>query len=278
MARVCRRGRCRPPMLGARCGFVMTSRRVAAALNRLSFGHARPTCCATASCCHSWTSRASPRRIRAPGSIPAPGWAHGTGKLRIKDESRRPAPSAAAAMAVSMARELGVRRVAAPTAVGPGRYAARAGIETWLLIGPWLMLRGRALRCPHLPRGRSISDGCVIVRDGVEPMDWFDMTRAQGAISHRGQEDAGVELADQLDRRLPTAAPDPTGGGTGLIGIGKAFGAGLARLHPASRGSTPASRTAARHRHGLGAGAALRRAGAGRAHHRERHPRAGGGG
>ena len=94
-----------------------------------------------------------------------------------------------------------------------------------------------------------ISDCGAIVRDGVEPMDWFDMCTLKEPYRIEGKKTMGLELAEQLDWRLPDVILYPTGGGTGLIGMWKAFDE-LATLgwldDPASRGSMPASRTAVR--------------------------------
>ena len=155
--------------------------------------------------------------------------------LRIKDESRLPTGSFKArgmAMAVSMARELGVRRVAAPTAGNAGgalaAYAARAGMDTWIFMPadtPMVNRYEASLYGAHafLVEGL-ITDCGAIVRDGVEPMDWFDMSTLKEPYRIEGKKTMGLELADQLDWRLPDVVLYPTGGGTGLIGMWKAFG------------------------------------------------------
>jgi threonine synthase len=155
--------------------------------------------------------------------------------LRIKDESRLPTGSFKArgmAMAVSMARELGVHRLAAPTAGNAGgalaAYAARAGMDAWIFMPadtPMVNRYEASLYGAHafLVEGL-ITDCGVIVREGVEPMGWFDMSTLKEPYRIEGKKTMGLELADQLDWRLPDVVLYPTGGGTGLIGMWKAFG------------------------------------------------------
>lgn len=158
----------------------------------------------------------------------------GLDNLLIKDESRLPTGSFKArgmAMAVSMARELGIERVAAPTAGNAGgalaAYAARAGMEAYVFMPadtPMVNRYEAALYGAHAyVVDGLISDCGAIVRDGVEAMGWFDMSTLKEPYRIEGKKTMGLELADQLDWQLPDVILYPTGGGTGLIGMWKAF-------------------------------------------------------
>lgn len=158
----------------------------------------------------------------------------GLERLLIKDESRLPTGSFKArgmAMAISMAHELGIERVAAPTAGNAGgamaAYAARAGMESWVFMPadtPMVNRYEAALYGAHtyLVDGH-INDCGAIVREGVESMGWFDMSTLKEPYRIEGKKTMGLELADQLDWQLPDVVLYPTGGGTGLIGMWKAF-------------------------------------------------------
>ncbi len=158
----------------------------------------------------------------------------GLRNLLIKDESRLPTGSFKArgmAMAVSMAHELGIERVAAPTAGNAGgalaAYAARAGMEAWVFMPADTPLVNRyetALYGAHAYLVDGLINDCgAIVRDGVEAMGWFDMSTLKEPYRIEGKKTMGLELADQLDWQLPDVILYPTGGGTGLIGMWKAF-------------------------------------------------------
>ena len=158
----------------------------------------------------------------------------GLRNLLIKDESRLPTGSFKArgmAMAVSMAKELGLDRLAAPTAGNAGSalaaYAARAGMEAYIFMPadtPMVnryeaaLFGARAFLVDGL-----ITDCGAIVREGRELMGWFDMSTLREPYRLEGKKTMGLELADQLDWRLPDVILYPTGGGTGLIGMWKAF-------------------------------------------------------
>ena len=154
--------------------------------------------------------------------------------LLIKDESRLPTGSFKArgmAMAVSMARELGLRRLAAPTAGNAGSalaaYAARAGMEAYVFMPadtPMVNRYEAALfgARAYLVDGL-ITDCGAIVREGQEAMGWFDMSTLREPYRIEGKKTMGLELADQLEWHLPDVILYPTGGGTGLIGMWKAF-------------------------------------------------------
>lgn len=154
--------------------------------------------------------------------------------LLIKDESRLPTgsfKSRGMAMAVSMAKELGITRVAAPTAGNAGgalaAYAARAGMECFIFMPddtPIVNQREAALfgaKC-FLVNGL-ISDCGRIVREGKDAMGWFDMSTLREPYRIEGKKTMGLELAEQMNWSLPDVILYPTGGGTGLIGMWKAF-------------------------------------------------------
>ena len=63
----------------------------------------------------------------------------------------------------------------------------------------------------------------VVAREIAAETGWFDVSHAQGALPRRGQEDDGLELAEELGWALPDVVVYPTGGGTGLVGMWKAF-------------------------------------------------------
>jgi threonine synthase len=158
----------------------------------------------------------------------------GLERLLIKDESRLPTGSFKArgmAMAVSLARELGIERVAAPTAGNAGgalaAYAARAGMECFVFMPADTPVVNRAEAALHGARAfvvdGLISDCGAIVRDGVDEMGWFDMSTLKEPYRIEGKKTMGLELAEQLGWQLPDLILYPTGGGTGLIGMWKAF-------------------------------------------------------
>ncbi len=158
----------------------------------------------------------------------------------VKDESRLPTgsfKSRGLAMAVTMAKQFGIRRLAVPTAGNAGgamaAYAARAGIEAFVFM-PDDTPAINQYEC-HLAGAKTflvpglITDCGKIVRDGKERMGWFDVSTLKEPYRIEGKKTMGLELAEQLDWRLPDVILYPTGGGTGLIGMWKAFDE-LARL------------------------------------------------
>ncbi|MHC4991067.1 MAG: threonine synthase [Planctomycetota bacterium] len=158
----------------------------------------------------------------------------GLRRLFIKDESRLPTGSFKArgmTMAVSMAAELGVRRVAVPTAGNAGgalaAYAARAGLDCWVFMPEDTPAVNRDEAVLHGARcflvNGLISDCGRLVREGAETMGWFDMSTLREPYRIEGKKTMGLELAEQMGWSLPDAIFYPTGGGTGLIGMWKAF-------------------------------------------------------
>ncbi len=158
----------------------------------------------------------------------------GLARLWVKDESQLPTgsfKSRGMTAAVSLAKWLGVKRVALPTAGNAGgaaaAYAARAGIECFVFMPtdtpvvnqfePYLY-GAKAFRVNGL-----IHDCGKLVRDGADRMGWFDLSTLKEPYRLEGKKTMGLELAEQLGWRLPDVILYPTGGGTGLIGMWKAF-------------------------------------------------------
>ena len=158
----------------------------------------------------------------------------GTGELFIKDEGRLPTGSFKArglCLAVSMAKELGVKRMAIPTNGNAGAamaaYASRAGIESYVFCPedtPEVNVREIAAQGAKVWRVNGLINDCgKIVGAGKEPMGWFDCSTLKEPYRIEGKKTMGLELAEQFGWSLPDIIFYPTGGGTGLIGMWKAF-------------------------------------------------------
>jgi threonine synthase len=167
--------------------------------------------------------------------LPRTGAAAGAAPPLVKDEGRLPTGSFKArgiAVAVSMAKALGVRRIAMPTNGNAGAalaaYAARAGIEAVVYCPadtPDINLREIAVHGAELHRVDGLIDDCGrIVAEGAARGQWFDLSTLKESYRIEGKKTMGLELAEQLGWTLPNAIFYPTGGGTGLIGMWKAFG------------------------------------------------------
>lgn len=152
----------------------------------------------------------------------------------VKDEGRLPTGSFKArglVMAVAMAKELGVTRIAMPTNGNAGAalaaYATRAGIETVVLCPddtPEINVREIAAQGARVYRVNGLIDECgAIVGKGAAEGLWFDFSTLKEPYRIEGKKTMGLELAAQLGWRLPKAIFYPSGGGTGLIGMWKAF-------------------------------------------------------
>ncbi|MFA9200196.1 MAG: threonine synthase [Cypionkella sp.] len=152
----------------------------------------------------------------------------------VKDEGRLPTGSFKArglVMAVAMARELGVTRIAMPTNGNAGAalaaYASRAGIETVVFCPddtPEINVREIAAQGARVYRINGLIDECgAIVGKGAAEGLWFDFSTLKEPYRIERKKTMGLELAAQLGWRLPKAIFYPTGGGTGLIGMWKAF-------------------------------------------------------
>jgi threonine synthase len=155
-------------------------------------------------------------------------------RIIIKDEGRLPTGSFKArglCMAVSMAKELGVRRLAMPTNGNAGAamaaYAARAGMESFVFCPddtPAVNIGEIAAQGAHVWLVNGLINDCGrIVGEGREAMGWFDVSTLKEPYRIEGKKTMGLELADQLGWKLPDVIFYPTGGGTGLIGMWKAF-------------------------------------------------------
>src|SRR5690242_8441303 len=158
----------------------------------------------------------------------------GVKTLLVKDESRLPTgsfKSRGMAMAISKAKEFGIKRVAVPTAGNAGgamaAYAARAGMEAYVFM-PEDTPAINQYEC-HLAGAHTflvnglITDCGRMVREGKERFGWFDLSTLKEPYRIEGKKTMGLELAEQLGWQLPDVILYPTGGGTGLIGMWKAF-------------------------------------------------------
>jgi len=158
----------------------------------------------------------------------------GMAGLLMKDESRLPTGSFKArgmAMAISMAKALGIKKVAVPTAGNAGgamaAYAARAGMESYVFMPSDTPVINRK-ECWAAGAKTFLVDGLIddcgkIVAEGVSAMGWFNLSTLKEPYRIEGKKTMGLELAEQLEWALPDVILYPTGGGTGLIGMWKAF-------------------------------------------------------
>jgi threonine synthase len=158
----------------------------------------------------------------------------GSPNVLVKDEGRLPTGSFKArglVMAVAMAKELGVTRIAMPTNGNAGAalaaYATRCGIETIVFCPedtPEINVREIALQGARVYRVNGLIDDCgAIVGKGAAEGRWFDFSTLKEPYRIEGKKTMGLELAAQFGWKLPDAIFYPTGGGTGLIGMWKAF-------------------------------------------------------
>lgn len=158
----------------------------------------------------------------------------GLEQLWIKDESHLPTgsfKSRGLAMAITMAQIFGITRVALPSAGNAGgaaaAYAARAGMQAYVFMPEDTPVVNVA-EC-RLAGARTflvnglINDCGRIVREGKQRLDWFDLSTLKEPYRIEGKKTMGLELAEQFQWKLPDVILYPTGGGTGLIGMWKAF-------------------------------------------------------
>jgi threonine synthase len=157
-----------------------------------------------------------------------------TGEVLIKDEGRLPTGSFKArgiALAVSMAKELGVKHLAMPTNGNAGAalaaYASRAGMRATVFCPddtPEVNVREIAAQGAAVYRVNGLIDQCgKLVAQGRETTGWFDLSTLKEPYRIEGKKTMGFELAEQLGWQVPDVIFYPTGGGTGLIGMWKAF-------------------------------------------------------
>jgi threonine synthase len=158
----------------------------------------------------------------------------GVGRVWIKDEGQNPTASFKArglCLAVSRAKELGVTDVALPSAGNAGSataaYAAAAGMSAHIVVPrdtPKPILEEiRALGAELELLDGLITDCGARVAEGVKEHGWFDLSTLKEPYRAEGKKTMGYELAEQLGWRLPEVIVYPTGGGTGLVGMWKAF-------------------------------------------------------
>ncbi len=158
----------------------------------------------------------------------------GFGGLYVKDEGLNPTGSFKArglSMAISRAMELGVRAVSIPTAGNAGcamaAYAALAGMEAHVFMpadvpAPFIN-ECRALGAEVTLINGLITDCGKAAREGIEKFGRFDVSTLKEPYRIEGKKTMGYELAEQMGWRLPDVIIYPTGGGTGLVGMWKAF-------------------------------------------------------
>ena len=158
----------------------------------------------------------------------------GTERLYIKDESQNPTQSFKArgmSTAVSMAKELGAKKLAVPSAGNAAgalaAYAARAGLECFIFM-PDDTPRANVVECEQTGAHVTLMAGLITdcgaeVARRKEAEGWFDVSTLKEPYRVEGKKTLGYELAEQFDWELPDVIIYPTGGGTGLIGMWKAF-------------------------------------------------------
>ena len=172
-----------------------------------------------------WTPLLRAARLGATLAMP---------QLFIKDEGQNPTQSFKArgmTAAVSMAKELGVTKVAVPSAGNAGgaltAYAARAGMEAHIFM-PKDTPRANVVECEQTGAHVTLLDGLITdcgaeVARRKDAEGWFDVSTLKEPYRVEGKKTMGYELAEQFDWTLPDVILYPTGGGTGLIGMWKAF-------------------------------------------------------
>ena len=156
------------------------------------------------------------------------------GEILVKDEGRLPTGSFKArglALAVSMGKELGVSAMAMPTNGNAGAamaaYCSRAGIKAHVFCPddtPAVNIREIAMQGAKVFLVDGLIDDCgKLVTEGEREVGWFNCSTLREPYRIEGKKTMGIELAEQLDWQLPDVILYPTGGGTGIIGMWKAF-------------------------------------------------------
>ena len=158
----------------------------------------------------------------------------GAQELWIKDEGLNPTGSFKArglSCAVSMGVELGVRKMAIPSAGNAASalaaYAAAAGIEAHIFM-PRDVPQANYIECQAFGAHVTLVDGLIsdcakLVAAGALENGWYDVSTLKEPYRIEGKKTMGYEVAEQLDWQLPDAIFYPTGGGVGMIGMWKAF-------------------------------------------------------
>jgi threonine synthase len=168
--------------------------------------------------------------------LPAPrlGERLGVPRLLIKEEGGNPTGSFKArglAMAVSMARKLGATDVCLPSAGNAGSalaaYAARAGLKAHVFlprdIARLFVMETEAYGAEVVLVDGLISDAGRVCAEQAKLHGWYECATLKEPYRLEGKKTMGYELAEQLDWKTPDAIVYPTGGGTGLIGMWKAY-------------------------------------------------------
>src|ERR1043165_3705603 len=158
----------------------------------------------------------------------------GVADLYIKDEGQNPTQSFIArgmATAVSMAKELGASKLAVPSAGNAAgalaAYAARGGLECFIFM-PRDTPLANVVECQQTGAHVTLMEGLITdcgaeVGRRKEAEGWFDVSTLKEPYRVEGKKTLGYELAEQLNWELPDVIIYPTGGGTGLVGMWKAF-------------------------------------------------------
>ncbi|MEO5722105.1 MAG: threonine synthase, partial [Chthoniobacterales bacterium] len=158
----------------------------------------------------------------------------GLTNLFVKDEAQNPTQSFKArgmTTAISMAKHLGAKKVAVPSAGNAGgalaAYAARAGLEAHIFM-PADTPRANIIECRETGAHVTLIDGLITdcgaeIARRKEAEGWFDVSTLKEPYRVDGKKTLGYELAEQSNWELPDVVLYPTGGGTGLIGMWKAF-------------------------------------------------------
>lgn len=172
-----------------------------------------------------WTPLLPARRLGSACGLP---------QLFIKDEAPNPTGSFKArgqTTAISMAKELGVTKVAIPTAGNAGgamsAYAAAAGLAAYVFM-PRDTPAANRIECEQLGAHVTLIDGLITdcgaqVASRKDKEGWFDVSTLKEPYRIEGKKTMGYELAEQFAWELPDVILYPTGGGTGLVGMWKAF-------------------------------------------------------
>jgi len=157
-----------------------------------------------------------------------------SGEILVKDEGRLPTGSFKArglALAVSMAKELGVTTMAMPTNGNAGAamaaYCSRTGIKAYVFCPedtPAVNVREIAMQGAEVFLVDGLIDNCgKLVSEGERTVGWFNCSTLREPYRIEGKKTMGIELAEQLGWEMPDVIFYPTGGGTGIIGMWKAF-------------------------------------------------------
>jgi len=154
--------------------------------------------------------------------------------VRLKEEGANPTGTFKArglAMAVTMARHYGLKKLAAPSAGNAGgalaAYAAAAGIEAHIFMPKDVPLANQ-VECMAYGAHLTLVDGLIsdcgrMVAERKDAAGWFDVSTLKEPFRVEGKKTMGYELVEQLGWEYPDAVFYPTGGGVGMIGMWKAF-------------------------------------------------------